>query len=511
MNDSSTTTTSQDAIRNDETTTSSTSYETLMQQVWEENEISSTTAASVQKVNTAENPEKAIPYKELMQHTDEEHKSSNNKEETFNMNTSSSVSYSSSSPQKNNMKEDNKDAGGITTSSTLQKWSCITCTFINDASNIDGCSICQTVRPLSSFPQPIIPAMMIPVASTKNEKEVEKEKEKEEQQQQSPPPNKKARIDTTIISPNHSSSSITKNIYTHKWKRPKSTNNKTQKSPKIECPICLSDVPTTESVQLSSCTHTFCETCIRQYITDKIQNGQVLSTQLTCPSVDPTPCNVPLDPVLDICPCFSSSSSTSEEEKQKYDELQKHYERLSLQRYIELENDMACCPTPKCTFTFVWDEDNRKLICPLCDNTYCLVCCASPWHFGMTCESYQELHGPPITRLLANATTTEEDKEFVKFAQQAKLRQCPKCQFFVEKKDGCDAMHCRCNFVFCFKCGGVRKQEDMTANNGVAKGVSVCNCPGMASMLQAHEGQMSHNLRVWDGYGDSEDDEGDAR
>lgn len=50
-------------------------------------------------------------------------------------------------------------------------------------------------------------------------------------------------------------------------------------------------------------------------------------------------------------------------------------------------------------------------------------------------------------------------------------------------------MHCRCNLVFCYKCGGVLK--------GTAKsnGLSACTCGAQREAeLRAHEGAPNHNL-----------------
>ena len=119
----------------------------------------------------------------------------------------------------------------------------------------------------------------------------------------------------------------------------------------------------------------------------------------------------------------------------------------------------------------------------MCNQSFCLVCRTSPWHRGVRCEQYQAENGDPEA---ADAT-------FAAFAQNQKLKQCPKCTSWVEKTSGCDAMHCRCNLVFCYKCGGVLK-----SGHGSAKGTSIkeCECAGVNQLLAAHEapGVPNHNL-----------------
>ena len=42
----------------------------------------------------------------------------------------------------------------------------------------------------------------------------------------------------------------------------------------------------------------------------------------------------------------------------------------------------------------------------------------------------------------------------MKFAKGKKFKQCPHCNFWVERTAGCDHMTCRCGKAFCYKCGG---------------------------------------------------------
>ena len=150
------------------------------------------------------------------------------------------------------------------------------------------------------------------------------------------------------------------------------------------------------------------------------------------------------------------------------------YERLTLQRCIEVGDGFGACPGAGCPYLFAWEEDNRKLECPLCHNSFCLVCRTSPWHRGKRCEEFQAERGDEGA----------SDALFKRFTATQRLRQCPKCRFWVEKTDGCDAMHCRCNLVFCYKCGGCLKAKE---------GIKKCDCAGVAQLLRAHEGAHNHN------------------
>jgi hypothetical protein len=85
-----------------------------------------------------------------------------------------------------------------------------------------------------------------------------------------------------------------------------------------------------------------------------------------------------------------------------------------------------------------------------------------------------------------NEAAQQDDPEFENFAKANKMQKCPRCSAWVQKTDGCDAMHCLCNQVFCYICAGVLKE---------GTGIKQCKCPGVASLLQAHEGRANHNMR----------------
>ena len=246
------------------------------------------------------------------------------------------------------------------------------------------------------------------------------------------------------------------------WRRPTAP---------ITCPICFCEEEPENSCVLASCSHAFCVECISTFVQGKVTEGQVTPEDLKCPCIEPERCGVSLVP-SDVKRCLAS---THERER---------YERLAFNRVVEAEDDMGTCPTAGCPFAFVWEADNRKLECPLCNKSFCLVCRCEPWHTGMRCEAYQK------KRAEEAADLADPDAAFTRFASSQSLKQCPKCKFWVEKTSGCDAMHCRCNLVFCYKCGGCLKQ---TAKQ---HGLQECKCGRQDhANLAAHEapGVANHN------------------
>ena len=262
---------------------------------------------------------------------------------------------------------------------------------------------------------------------------------------------------------------IINNSNVNKINRPKESGN---------CAICFCEYTSTDGIVLQGCNHSFCIECISIYIRGKAKDGEVTPSHMKCPSIDPDVCGKPITQ-SDVLTCLESEADRD------------RYLRLTLDRCIDNDPEgMGCCPTAGCSFLFAWDPENRKLDCPLCRKTYCLVCRVGPWHTGIRCYQYQ--HDQKAKGKSegggGSGGDDESDKAFQKFASKQKLKQCPRCRFWVEKDHGCDAMHCRCNLVFCYKCGGCLKN---TAKKG---GYKECTCRDSQGLLQSHESSgINHN------------------
>lgn len=245
------------------------------------------------------------------------------------------------------------------------------------------------------------------------------------------------------------------------WSRP---------SAAITCPICLCETEPGEAATLGACGHAFCTECLTQYVRQKVTAGEVLPEQLVCPCVEPNRCCATLLP-RDVRLCLATPQDFE------------RYTKLTLRRAVEVnggkgdaDDQLSCCPSADCSFMFSWGESDRKLDCPLCHKSFCLVCRCEPWHAGRRCEEVQAERGDGDAA----------DRAFAGFAAREKLKQCPQCRFWVERRDGCDAMHCRCNFVFCYQCGG---SLHGTGNS------KQCTCgENTHELLRQHEGGPNHNL-----------------
>lgn len=78
----------------------------------------------------------------------------------------------------------------------------------------------------------------------------------------------------------------------------------------------------------------------------RLGSVRLQAEQLRCPCVDPK-CNAPLQPA-DVARCLKAPEAVA------------RYERLALQRCVEADEGMGCCPSAGCEFMFAFDLDNRK-------------------------------------------------------------------------------------------------------------------------------------------------------
>jgi len=93
------------------------------------------------------------------------------------------------------------------------------------------------------------------------------------------------------------------------------------------CFICTEIIPGTDCIRLHRCGHFYCRICLNNYIQITFNNGK-FGEKLHCPQ---NQCKQPLLP-------------TEVKQILQNDQLYERYERLTLQRSLELMNDITWCP-----------------------------------------------------------------------------------------------------------------------------------------------------------------------
>eukprot|EP00347_Sterkiella_histriomuscorum_P001452 403371984 len=198
----------------------------------------------------------------------------------------------------------------------------------------------------------------------------------------------------------------------------------------FKCPVCFDGYDEENILPLTSCDHVFHRECLQIYLNGEIQESKF---PLKCPE---NACQKELliEDLNDIL---------SEEQRQKHLEF-------TFNQAIAQQQDMMWCPTADCKNVLVIEEGVNELHCDQCNKDYCGQCKVE-YHKERTCAQFQ--------------AENQNDKEFLEFVKGKQFKQCPFCQFWVEKSEGCDHMTCKCKKEFCYKCGGVYRACECTKEN----------------------------------------------
>ncbi|KAG8047614.1 hypothetical protein GUJ93_ZPchr0008g11555 [Zizania palustris] len=193
----------------------------------------------------------------------------------------------------------------------------------------------------------------------------------------------------------------------------------------VFCKICMDVVLPSNAHRASrGCEHVFCAACLAGYIGAKIQDRVA---GVRCPEER---CRGELDPELcqDILP---------REVFERWD--------AAMCEALVLGSKRTYCPFKDCS-AMMLNESGVVVTeseCPGCRRLFCARC-AVPWHAGVDCAAYNKL---------GKGDRGKEDLLLLEMAKVKKWKRCPKCEFFVEKSQGCLHIICRCGFEFCYGCG----------------------------------------------------------
>ncbi|PIA50519.1 hypothetical protein AQUCO_01300927v1 [Aquilegia coerulea] len=198
---------------------------------------------------------------------------------------------------------------------------------------------------------------------------------------------------------------------------------------KFFCEICMEGKEKEDMFEKNECCHSFCSDCIGKYISAKIQEN---ISSVTCPDVN---CKRVLEP--EVCRSFVP--------EKVYD----RWMNALCESYI-LGSQKFYCPYNDCSAMLIdeGEEIVRQSECPTCRRLFCAQC-RVPWHGDISCENFQNLNEYEKGR---------DDIMVMELAKQNKWSRCPNCKFYVEKKDGCLHITCRCGFQFCYSCGATWSQ-----------------------------------------------------
>ncbi|XP_047327082.1 E3 ubiquitin-protein ligase RSL1 [Impatiens glandulifera] len=207
-----------------------------------------------------------------------------------------------------------------------------------------------------------------------------------------------------------------------------SSSSKDEKSVQT-CSICCEEIPS-QMMFTITCSHKFCTHCMKTYVDDNIQSGQL---PIRCPQLR---CKHYISSME--CGSFLTVDS--------FESLKKAFADANIQ-----DDDNFYCPYEDCSALFGFHEyllkdtrfssqaDNNYLECPDCCRAICIEC-RLPWHSSMTCEELQNL----------TTVTSDNDNSI---SRDRRWRRCQECLQVIEHNHGSYHITCRCGHEFCYSCG----------------------------------------------------------
>ncbi|PRQ47098.1 putative aminoacyltransferase, E1 ubiquitin-activating enzyme [Rosa chinensis] len=184
------------------------------------------------------------------------------------------------------------------------------------------------------------------------------------------------------------------------------------------CDFCVEEKHLSDSFSVKDCSHFYCHQCIVNFVVSKLEDNV---TSIVCPEPG---CRGVLD--LQYCQPILPK-----------DVLDWWGKALCENVILGSENNdkYFYCPFKDCSALLVVDDpedehDIYKSRCPHCKREVCLNC-KVPWHTEFNCDKFQKLRDKG------------EDEMVKELAKKKKWSKCPKCNYYVEKKEGCTYIKCR--------------------------------------------------------------------
>ncbi|GKD77603.1 zinc finger, C6HC-type containing protein, partial [Tanacetum coccineum] len=218
-----------------------------------------------------------------------------------------------------------------------------------------------------------------------------------------------------------------------------STDSKVKPSNQVAgrfCDICMDTKTESEMFRNTNvCRHMFCFDCIRGHVAAKIQEN---ITKVRCPDQN---CKGVIGP--EACRLIVPR------------EVLDRWEDALCESLI-LGSEKFYCPFKDCSALLVNDGGGAVTSseCPHCNRLFCAQCKVT-WHSGICCSEYQSLR---------KDERDPSDLMLMDLAKNNKWKRCPNCNFYVEKINGCDDIHCRCGHDFDYNMGSYMSMSEEEEN-----------------------------------------------
>ena len=218
------------------------------------------------------------------------------------------------------------------------------------------------------------------------------------------------------------------------------------------CDICLEEVYLEYGTVLKSCSHWFCDDCLREHIYTQIDNN---ATTLQCPQHR---CKHRIDGATTLSLVGVS-------------EVLKHA-RLYHDHQVLMQASRRWCPDEKCGRAIKVNTESVSFAHCVCGKKFCMQCMGDA-HWPATCEAVKR-YRDKLKRTGDGALVPEENVTTI----TVNGKNCPVCARFVEKHGGCQNMQCLCGTEFCWGCGqpwNLRFHDKSCLTNGYGDDYGIKN------------------------------------
>jgi hypothetical protein len=297
------------------------------------------------------------------------------------------------------------------------------------------------------------------------------------------------------------------------------TPSSVDNEPMIECKICLDAYPVSNIYILDNCNHKFCLSCLQQYVSIKINSGEVDS--IRCPDIC-CKCSLSVSEIKQLSEHFEGARGnkprSSRGNNKKGSSLFDKFERIALQKALSQMGDLVYCPNSLCGNAMIVndgntpDDSNWKGKQPMEDDHLYENNSESsdnnPLPLSEASSSTSSSHCSPTTpttdvnssTFIDNGMTRrirctncqivfcrlckkkwheglscaenelkqqdEQEEQFKKWMEDSgNVKHCPKCNITIQKHRGCNSMKCgNCSQQFCWFCGTMFDAADEKAH-----------------------------------------------
>jgi hypothetical protein len=176
-------------------------------------------------------------------------------------------------------------------------------------------------------------------------------------------------------------------------------------------------------IEMEKCKHKFCQECFNSYLVNLINHNRI--DEIPCPKKN------------------CQNKKLTEEFFSQYLSEQEYFKF----RQFKAQNEIA--------------RDAKKIFCPLCDSYASIDGITQKYDSNdpnykkstLKCQKGHEFCS--CGRPLHENDCYHDNKEFLEFMSQEKIKKCPKCGFLIKKMKGCNHMTCGnpiCRYEFCWLC-----------------------------------------------------------